>query len=197
MADSANMFSGGWYAAPSSTAVPATVYPDGVLIPGSTLNKVPTLISTTIPTIDTTAPGVKFAFQYSLRCAYSVSFAGQIRAKVKWQQVAVAPAGAAGRVNMDIRRKDTAGNVSSITGLTKGVGLPRPLDVVGGATYTENNITVNVPNQSFVPGESIVVVIEFEVTTAAAGNSLSFRLNTDNATAGNELIVEIDAGRAN
>lgn len=197
MADSANMFSGGWYAAPPSTAVAATVYTDGVLIPGSTLNKVPTLTTTTIASIDTTAVGVKFGFQYSLRCAYNVSFAGQIRTKVKWQQVAAAPAGAAGRVNVDVKRKDTSGNVSSISGLTKGFGLPRPLDVVAGATYTENNITVNVPNQTFVPGESIVIVIEFEVTTPAAGNSLSFRLNTDNAVAGNELIVEIDAGRAN
>jgi hypothetical protein len=197
MADSANMFSGGWYAAPSSTAVAATAYADGVLIPGSTLNKVPTLIATTIPTIDTTAPGVKFAFQYSLRCAYSVSFAGQIRTKIKWQQVAAAPAGAAGRFNVDIRRKDTAGNVSSITGLTKGFGKPRAIDVGGGATYTENNITVAVPNQSFVPGESLVVVVEFEVTTAAAGNTLSVLLSTDNATSGNELIVEIDSGRAN
>lgn len=196
MADVANMFSGGWYAAPSSTAVAATVYTDGVLIPGTALNKVPTLTTTTIASVDTTAPGVKFAFQYSLRCAYNVSFAGQIRAKVRWQQVAAAPAGAAGRFNMDVKRKDTSGNVSSITGLVKGVGKPRPLDVLGGATYIENNVTANVPNQTFVPGESIVIVFEFEVTTAAAGNSLSVLLSTDNATAGNELIVEIDAGRA-
>lgn len=197
MADVANMFSGGWYAAPPSTAVPATVYTNGVLIPGATLNKVPTLTATTIASVDTTAPGVKFSFQYNLRCAYNVSFAGQIRGRVRWQQVAAAPAGARGRMNMDVRRMDTSGNVSSITGLTKGVGLPRALDVGGGATYTENNITVAVPNQTFVPGESIVIVIEFEVTTAAAGNSLSVLLQTDNATAGGELIVEIDAGRAN
>jgi hypothetical protein len=197
MADVANMFSGGWYAAPSSTAVAATVYTDGVLIPGTALNKAPTLTTTTIASVDTTAPGVKFAFQYSLRCAYNVSFAGQIRAKVRWQQVAAAPAGAAGRFNMDVKRKDTSGNVSSITGLVKGVGKPRPLDVLGGATYIENNVTANVPNQTFVPGESIVIVFEFEVTTAAAGNSLSVLLSTDNATSGNELIVEIDAGRAN
>lgn len=197
MADAANMFSGGWYAAPSSTAVAATVYTDGVLIPGATLNKVPTLTSTTIPNIDTTAPGVKFAYQYSLRCAYNVSFAGQIRGKVRWQQVAAAPAGAVGRFNMDVRRKDTSGNVTSIAGLTKGVGKPRPVDVGGGATYIENNITVAVPNQTFVPGESLVIVFEFEITTAAAGNTLSVLLSTDNATSGNELIVEIDVGRAN
>lgn len=195
MADSANMFSGGWYAAPSSTAVAATAYSDGVLIPGSTLNKVPTLTATTITAVDTTANGVKFSFSYSLRCAYNVSFAGQIRARVRWQQVAAAPAGAAGRVNMDVKRKDTSGNVSSITGLVKGQGKPRPLDVGGGATYTENNITVAMPNQTFVPGESIVVVFEFEVTTPAAGNSLSVLLQTDAATSGAELIVEIDSGR--
>ena len=85
------------------------------------------------------------------------------------------------------------------------VALPRgpklqermSFDVLGGATYIENNMVVNVPNQTFVPGESIVIVFEFEVTTPAAGNSLSVLLNCDNATAGNELIVEIDAGRAN
>jgi hypothetical protein len=168
-----------------------------VLIPGSTLNKVPALTATTITAVDTTANGVKFAFTYSLRCAYNVSFAGQIRARCRWQQVAAAPAGAAGRFNMDVRRKDTSGNVSSITGLVKGQGRPRALDVGGGATYTENNITVNVPNQTFVPGESIVIVFEFEVTTPAAGNSLSVLLQTDAATSGAELIVEIDSGRAN
>jgi hypothetical protein len=98
---------------------------------------------------------------------------------------------------MDVRRKDTSGNVSSIAGVVKGQGRPRPLDVGGGATYTENNITVNVPNQTFVPGESIVIVFEFEVTTPAAGNSLSVLLQTDAATSGAELIVEIDSGRAN
>ena len=197
MADVANMFSGGWYAAPSSTAVAGTVYTDGVLVPGTALNKGTSLASTTITAVDTTAPGVKFAFQYSLRAAYNVSFAGQIRGRVKWQQVAAAPAGAAGRFNMDVKRKDTSGNVSSITGLTKGFGPPPALDVGGGATYTENNIVVNVPNQTFVPGESIVVVFEFEVTTAAAGNTLSVLLTTNNASSGNELIVEIDAGQAN
>jgi hypothetical protein len=191
------MFSGGWYAAPSSTAVAATAYTDGVLIPGAALNKVPTLTSTTIATVDTTATGIKFSYFYSLRCAYNVSFAGQIRARVRWQQVAAAPAGARGRMNMDVRRKDTSGNVSSIAGLVKGSGIPRALDVGGGATYTENNITVSVPNQTFVPGESIVIVFEFEVTTPAAGNTLSVLLQTDAATSGAELIVEIDAGRAN
>jgi len=197
MADVANMFSGGWYAAPSSTAVAATAYTDGVLIPGAALNKVPTLTSSTIATVDTTATGIKFSYFYSLRCAYNVSFAGQIRARVRWQQVAAAPAGARGRMNMDVRRKDTSGNVSSIAGLVKGSGIPRALDVGGGATYTENNITVSVPNQTFVPGESIVIVFEFEVTTPAAGNTLSVLLQTDAATAGSELMVEIDAGRAN
>lgn len=197
MADVANMFSGGWYAAPSSTAVAATAYTDGVLIPGAALNKVPTLVSSTIAAVDTTATGVKFSYFYSLRCAYNVSFAGQIRARVRWQQVAAAPAGARGRMNMDVRRKDTSGNVSSIAGLVKGSGIPRALDVGGGATYTENNITVSVPNQTFVPGESIVIVFEFEVTTPAAGNTLSVLLQTDAATAGSELMVEIDAGRAN
>ncbi len=195
MADVANMFSGGWYAAPSSTAVAATAYTDGVLIPSAALNKVPTLTSSTIATVDTTATGIKFSYFYSLRCAYNVSFAGQIRARIRWQQVAAAPAGARGRMNMDVRRKDTSGNVSSIAGLVKGSGIPRALDVGGGATYTENNITVSVPNQTFVPGESIVIVFEFEVTTPAAGNTLSVLLQTDAATAGAELMVEIDAGR--
>lgn len=194
MADVANMFSGGWYAAPSSTAVAATAYTDGVLIPSAALNKVSTLASSTIAAVDTTATGIKFSYFYSLRCAYNVSFAGQIRARVRWQQVAAAPAGAKGRMNMDVRRKDTSGNVSSIAGLVKGSGIPRALDVGGGATYTENNITVSVPNQTFVPGESIVIVFEFEVTTPAAGNTLSVLLQTDAATAGAELMVEIDAG---
>jgi hypothetical protein len=196
MADVANMFSGGWYAAPSSTAVVATAFSDGVLIPGNALNKVPTFTTTTVTAVDTTATGVKFAFLYSLRSAYNVSFAGQVRGRIKWQQVAQAPAGAAGRFTMDVRRKDTSGNVSSIPGVLKGQGKPRALDVLGGATYIENNMVVNVPNQTFVPGESIVIAFEFEVTTPAAGNSLSVLLNCDNATSGNELIVEIDVGRA-
>ena len=53
MADVANMFSGGWYAAPSSTAVVATPFTDGVLIPGNALNKVPTF---TTPAMLVTLP---------------------------------------------------------------------------------------------------------------------------------------------
>ena len=197
MADVANMFSGGWYGAPSSVSVAGTAYTDGVLVPSNTLNKTPSLTTSSITAVDTTSTGVKFSFQYSLRSAYTTSFAGQVRTKIKWQQVAQAPAGAVGRFVVDVRRKDTAGNVSTINNLVKGQGRPRALDVLGGATYVENNIVVNVPNQTFVPGESIVIVLEFEVTTPAAGNTLSVLLQTDNATSGNELIIELDAGRAN
>jgi succinate dehydrogenase/fumarate reductase flavoprotein subunit len=84
MADSVTQFSGGWYAAPSSTASGTVAYTDGVLIPSKTLNKSVSQITTTISSIDTNASGDKFSLLYSLRCAYNVSFAGQLRARVKW-----------------------------------------------------------------------------------------------------------------
>lgn len=192
MADSVTQFSGGWYAAPIATAIGTAAYTDGVLIPSKTLNKVVSQASTTISSIDTTAAGVKFSNQYSLRCGYNVSFGGQLRAKVKWQTTTGAGGGATGRINIDVKRKDTSGNVSSISGLTKGSSAPRAIS--GIAQYVENNILVNIPAQTFAPGESIVVVVEFEVIATNAANTLVVVLSTNPNSAGDELMVELDAG---
>jgi hypothetical protein len=192
MADSVTQFSGGWYAAPSSTATATAAYTDGVLIPSKTLNKAVSQATTTISAIDTTAAGVKFSLFYSLRCAYSVTFAGQVRARVKWATTTGAGGGATGRFNLDIRRKDTAGNVSTITGLVKGSGAPRA--VSGIANYVDNQIVTNVPSTTLSPGESLVAVIEFEVLATNAANTLVLAVSTNPASAGDELIIEIDSG---
>jgi hypothetical protein len=135
---------------------------------------------------------VKFSLFYSLRCAYNVSFAGQVRARIKWATTAGAGAGATGRWNLDIRRKDTAGNVSTINGLVKGSGATR--SIAGISNYVENQIVTNVPAQTFVPGESLVAVLEFEVIGTAAAATLVVQVSTNPATSGDELIVEIDSG---
>ena len=192
MADSVTQFSGGWYAAPSSTATATAAYTDGVLIPGKTLNKAVSQATTTITAIDTTAAGVKFSLMYSLRCAYNFSFAGQVRARVKWQTTAGAGGGATGRINLDIRRKDTSGNISTIANLVKGNGVARSIS--GISNYTENNIVVNVPTVGFTAGESLVAVVEFEVIATNAAATLAVALATNPNSAGDELIVEIDAG---
>lgn len=192
MADSVTQFSGGWYAAPSSTATATAAYTDGVLIPSKTLNKAVSQATTTISAIDTTAAGVKFSLFYSLRCAYSVTFAGQVRARVKWATTTGAGGGATGRFNLDIRRKDTAGNVSTITGLVKGSGTPRA--VSGVTNYVDNQIVTNVPSTTLSPGESLVAVIEFEVLATNAANTLVLAVSTNPASAGDELIIEIDSG---
>jgi hypothetical protein len=192
MADSVTQFSGGWYAAPSSTATATAAYTDGVLIPSKTLNKAVSQATTTISAIDTTAAGVKFSLFYSLRCAYSVTFAGQVRARVKFATTTGAGGGATGRFNLDIRRKDTAGNVSTITGLVKGSGAPRA--VSGISNYVDNQIVTNVPSTTLSPGESLVAVIEFEVLATNAANTLVLAVSTNPASAGDELIIEIDSG---
>lgn len=192
MADSVTQFSGGWYAAPIATATATAAYTDGVLIPSKTLNKAVSQSTLTISSIDTTAAGVKFSNQYSLRCGYNVSFGGQLRAKVKWQTTTGAGGAATGRINIDVKRKDTSGNVSSISGLTKGSGAPR--SIAGITNQTENQILVNIPPQTFAPGESIVVVVEFEVIATNAANTLVVVLATNPNSAGDELMIELDAG---
>jgi hypothetical protein len=192
MADSVTQFSGGWYAAPIATAVGTAAYTDGVLVPSKTLNKVVSQASTTISSIDTTAAGVKFSNQYSLRCGYNVSFGGQLRAKCRWQTTTGAGGGATGRINIDVKRKDTSGNVSSISGLVKGSGVPR--SIAGVTNQTENQILVNIPPQTFAPGESIVVVVEFEVIATNAANTLVVVLSTNPNSSGDELMIELDSG---
>ena len=192
MADSVTQFSGGWYAAPIATASATVAYTDGVLIPSKALNKSVQTTTTTISAIDTTAAGVKFALLYSLRCGYNVSFGGQLRARCRWQTTTGAGGGATGRINIDVRRKDISGNVSSIAGLVKGSGAPR--SIAGVTNQTENQILVNIPPQTFAPGESIVVVVEFEVIATNAANTLVVLLSTNPITAGDELIIELDSG---
>lgn len=192
MADSVTQFSGGWYAAPPATATATVAYTDGVLIPSKAINKSVSQSTTTISAIDTTAAGVKFSLFYSLRCAYNVSFAGQVRARVKWATTTGSGAGGTARWNLDIRRKDTSGNVSTINGLVKGSGTPR--SVAGVSNYVDNQIVTNVPAQTFVPGESLVAVLEFEVLGTVAASSLVVAVNTNPATSGDELIIEIDSG---
>ena len=193
MADSVTQFSGGWYAAPSSTATGTVAYTDGVLIPSKAINKSVSQATTTISAIDTNAAGVKFSLFYSLRCAYNVSFAGQIRARVKWATTTGAGGGATARINLDVRRKDISGNVSSIPGLVKGSGATRSV-ATAPLQYVDNQIVTNVPAQSFTPGESLVVVLEFEVIATNAANTLVVAVSTNPATSGDELIVEIDSG---
>ena len=192
MADSVTQFSGGWYAAPSSTASGIVAYTDGVLIPSKTINKSVSQTTTTISSIDTNASGDKFSLLYSLRCAYNVSFAGQLRARVKWATTTGAGAGATGRIFVEVRRKDTSGNVSAIPGLVRGYGSTR--SVAGVANYTENQIVVNIPAQTFTPGESIVVVFGFEIIATFAASALVVVVSTNPATSGDELIIELDSG---
>jgi hypothetical protein len=192
MADSVTQFSGGWYAAPSSTASATVAYTDGVLIPSKTINKSVSQTTTTISSIDTNASGDKFSLLYSLRCAYNVSFAGQLRARVKWATTTGAGAGATGRIFVEIRRKDTSGNVSAIPGLSRGYGSTR--SVAGVSNYVENQIVVNVPAQTFTPGESIVVVVGFEIIATFAASALVVVVSTNPATSGDELIIELDSG---
>jgi hypothetical protein len=192
MADSVTQFSGGWYAAPSSTATGTVAYTDGVLIPSNAINKSVSQATTTISAIDTNAAGVKFSLFYSLRCAYNLTFAGQVRARVKWATTTGAGGGATGRWNLDIRRKDVNGNVSTISGLVKGNGATR--SVAGVSNYVDNQIVTNVPTQSFTPGESLVAVLEFEVIATNAANTLVVVCSTNPATSGDELIIELDSG---
>lgn len=192
MADSVTQFSGGWYAAPSSTASGTVAYTDGVLIPSKTINKSVSQATTTISSIDTNASGTKFSLEYALRCAYNVSFAGQLRARVKWATTAGAGGAATGRIFVDVKRKDTSGNVSAIPNLSKGYGNTRAIS--GISNYTENQITVNIPAQTFAPGESIVVVVGLEVIATNAAATLAVQIATNPATAGDELIIELDSG---
>lgn len=196
MPDSVNQFSGGFYAVSNATATATAAYTDGVLVSSIAVNRASGVASTTISSIDTTAAGVKFSNYYTLRSSYSTTLASQIRARVKWSVTAASPAGATGRINIDVKRKDTSGNVSAISGLTKGSGKARSLaPAVPPITYTENQIVVNMPNQTFLPGESIVVVVEFEVLATAAGNSLEVAIKTDPDTLGDELVIEVDVGQ--
>ncbi len=192
MADSVTQFSGGWYAAPSSTASGTVAYTDGVLIPSKTINKSVSQTTTTISSIDTNASGTKFSLEYALRCAYNVSFAGQLRARVKWATTAGAGGAATGRIFVDVKRKDTSGNVSAIPNLSKGYGSTRAIS--GITNYVENQIIVNVPAQTFTPGESIVVVVGLEVIATNAAATLAVQIATNPATAGDELIIELDSG---
>lgn len=192
MADSVTQFSGGWYAAPSSTASGTVAYTDGVLIPSKTINKSVSQATTTISSIDTNASGTKFSLEYALRCAYNVTFAGQVRARVKWATTAGAGGAATGRIFVDVKRKDTAGNVSAIPNLAKGYGNTRAIS--GITNYTENQIVVSVPSSTFVPGESIVVVVGLEVIATNAAATLAVQIATNPATSGDELIIELDSG---
>jgi hypothetical protein len=192
MADSVTQFSGGWYAAPSSTASGTVAYTDGVLIPSKTINKSVSQTTTTISSIDTNASGTKFSLEYALRCAYNVSFAGQLRARVKWATTAGAGGAATGRIFVDVKRKDTSGNVSAIPNLSKGYGSTRAIS--GITNYVENQIIVNVPAQTFTPGESIVVVVGLEVIATNAAATLAVQIATNPATSGDELIIELDSG---
>jgi len=182
MADSVTQFSGGWYAAPSSTASGTVAYTDGVLIPSKTINKSVSQTTTTISSIDTNASGTKFSLEYALRCG----------ARVKWATTAGAGGAATGRIFVDVKRKDTSGNVSAIPNLSKGYGSTRAIS--GITNYVENQIIVNVPAQTFTPGESIVVVVGLEVIATNAAATLAVQIATNPATSGDELIIELDSG---
>ena len=194
MPNNVTQFSGGWYGVPSATASSSVALTDGVLAPSTLMNKSVSQNTITIAGIDTTAPGVKFTHQYTLRCGYQLTSAFQVRLRTKFGTPAASPAGATGRINIDLRRRDVTGNISSIPGVTKGYGVPRGLNQVG-STFVDNHIVATLPNQQFLPGESLVILVEFEVLATAAGNSLSVAFYNNPATVGDEFMVEIDVGK--
>ena len=195
MPDVANLFSGGFYGVANATATQSAPYTDGRLISSIAVNRDVSVTLTAITSIDTTAAGVKFTNYYRHRVPYQVTMAPQIRARCRWVIAANSPAGATGRINIDVRRADTSGNITSISGVTKASGKPRALDPGPGTIYTDNQIVVDMPSQTFVAGEAIVILVEFEVLATAAGNSLAVSLRTDSSTTGDELIIEIDVGQ--
>jgi hypothetical protein len=195
MPDCVNLFSGGFYAVPNATATQSAPYTDGRLISSIAVNRDVSTTVTAITSIDTTAAGVKFSNYYRHRVPYQVQLAPQIRARCRWVIAANSPAGATGRINIDVRRADTTGNISSIPGVTKASGQPRALDPGPGTAYADAQIVVDVPNQTFIPGESLVIVVEFEVLATAAGNTLAVSLRTDPMTTGDELVIEVDVGQ--
>jgi hypothetical protein len=195
MPDVVNLFGGGFYAVPNATATQSAPYTDGRLISSIAVNRETSITLTAITSIDTTAAGVKFTNYYRHRVPYQISMAPQIRARCRWVIAASSPAGATGRVNVDVRRADAAGNITSISGVTKGSGAPRALSAAPGTVYTDNQIVVDVPTQSFVPNEALVILVEFEVLATGAGNSLAVSLRTDPVTLGDELVIEIDVGQ--
>lgn len=158
---------------------------DGVLVRDDTLQKTSTTTGTTISSVDTGTTGVKFTHVFKLRFPFTVTTAARTRTRIKWEVTNAGPATTTGRVNVDLQK-----NGGAIGGVTKANGTTQAVSAPG--TFTDANLTVDIPSTTFSAGDTLDVRVEFEVMVASAGTTLAVKLHHDPATSGNELIYEVD-----
>lgn len=185
-----------FYAVPRSNAIYTDNIADGLLVRSDTAAKTgsgsPTITRLdSVGVVDTQALGVKKTHVFKLAVPDSVVLGGYVRVRCKWDIVASAPAGTIGRVNLDMKH-----NGAAIPSLSKFSGKPRALDAAPATVYIEQWMVLVPPTtETFRAGDTIDIVIEFEVTKEdAAANILQWGLHCNPAVAGNEIVVEFDQG---
>ena len=119
---------------------------------------------------DVATLGVKQTLVFQLRFAEFSRLAWRIRGRVTWEVTGVGAAAARVRANIDARRNGVA-----IQGLTAFNGTIRSVDAL--ATFTDNNMILDLPRTSFRPGDTLDIRVELETTTLSIGGNPAIRLH--------------------
>lgn len=133
-------------------------------------------------------PGTLVSQRFKLQAAFPVTLGGSVRVRAQWQILNTATAGApTGRLNYRWEK-----NGGAIAGASTVNGATFALNAADNTQYTDI-ITVPVPvGTQLNPGDTLDLVIGFEVVVGAATSTGQVRLNHDPATGAQRLIVEFD-----
>lgn len=189
MATPDNPFPRSLYGALRPTSVFTDVLTNGVLVPsGSPFQVPPTAALAYLDrgTIDTSTTGEKYGHVFQFRAPYAFTLGGRVRAKIRWEITALGPGGSIGRPFFRIEK-----NGAAISGVSNGVGVIKVLNVA--AIHDDYHVVCDIPKgTSFAAGDTVDFKVGLEVTTAAAGATLTVRQHADPSVPDNALCFEID-----
>lgn len=138
--------------------------------------------------IATDSTGVKATLTFEHRVPQDITIAPDVFVRLLYE-IAVASLGTPnGRINIDIQKDG-----GSIATLSKALGDARDWDDTAGTQY-EEFFRVQIPSTTFAAGETLDILVEFEVTTASGsgGSTATLTLHHDPATLSKQAIVEVN-----
>lgn len=133
--------------------------------------------------VDTTAAGVKSTDKFKFTLP-KINLAAGVFILVNWDVISGAPAGATGRINVNLQK-----NGVTITGITKALGATRALDVVAGF---QELLSIKLPDTVFTAGDDLEFDVEFEVIATSAGATLDWDLAHDPTDIEKALVAEVN-----
>lgn len=146
--------------------------------------------STSVSTgsIATDSTGVKFTGTWEYTMPQKITLASDVLVYIQWEVVTASAGSPEANINIDIQK-----NGSTISA-TKAVSVTARDISAAAETQYQDLMRIEIPETTWNRGDTLDVVVEFDVTTASGSGSSTgtYKFLTDPNTASEQCIVEIN-----